>query len=52
MVRLRLRIPFQQSLDILLRYIDAVFEAQQVLQQNLQGERQAADVLRLERMET
>ena len=50
--RQRLRIPFQQSLDVALGDIDAVLEAQEVFQQNLQGKGQAVDILRLERVET
>jgi hypothetical protein len=48
---LRLRVPLQQSLDIVLGDVHAVFEAQEIFQQYLQGKGQAADVLLLERIE-
>ena len=51
MTRQRLRVPLQQRLDIVLGDVHAILEAQQVLQQNLQGEGQAADIERLERIE-
>ena len=50
-IRQRLRVPLQQRLDIALGDVDAILEAQQVLQQNLQGKRQAVDVERFERIE-
>ena len=48
----RLRIPLEQRLDVALGDVDAVFEAQQILQQDLQGKGQAVDVLRLQCSET
>ena len=52
MIGLRFRVPFQQSIDIGLGDIDAVLEAQEVFQQDLQGKGQAVDIERLERTET
>ena len=40
----RFRIPLQQRVDVALGDIDAVFEAQQIFQQDLQGKGQAVDV--------
>ena len=39
----------EQRLDVALRDVDAVLEAQQILQQDLQRKRQAVDVVRFER---
>ena len=48
MAGLRLRVPFQQGVDVASGDVHAVFEAQEIFQQNLQGKGQAADILRLE----
>ncbi len=45
----RLRVPLEQRFDVGPGDIDAVLEAQEVFQQNLQRERQALDFVRLER---
>ena len=52
MIGLCLGVPIQQSFDIVLGDIDAVFEAQEIFQQDLQGKGQAADIPRLECSET
>ena len=39
---------FEQRFDVALGDIDAVFEAQQIFQQDLQGEGQTIDIVRLE----
>ena len=49
MVGPRLRVPLEQRLDVGPGDIDAVLEAQQVFEQNLQREGQALDFVRLER---
>ncbi len=51
-IRCRLRIPVEQRLDVAARHIDAIFKAQQVLQQDLQRERQARQFFRRQVAET
>ena len=47
--RRRLGVPLEQRLDVVARHVDAVLGAQQVLEQDLQREGQAAEVVALER---
>ena len=45
---LRLRVPFQQGVDVASGDVHAVLEAQKIFEQNFQGKGQASDILRLE----
>ena len=48
----RLRVPLEQRFDIGLGHVDAVLEAQQILEQYFQRKGQAVHILRLQRRET